>query len=90
MLNITMKPSDTKFKILEAVVEHYTKANFGPTVDEIRETVGLGTRSSVQFHINDLVEQGFLSHLEGKARTLHATETGEQLVQLMRKHVASS
>ena len=85
-----MKPSDTKFQVLEAVVEHYKKANFGPTVDELKDTVGLSTRSSVQFHINDLVEQGFLNHLPGRARTLHATETGKQLVELMRKHVASS
>lgn len=85
-----MKPSDTKFKILETVVDHYKKASYGPTVDEVREKVGLGTRSSVQFHINDLVEQGFLNNLPGRARTLHATETGKQLVELMRRHVAKS
>ncbi len=86
-----MKSSDTKFKVLEAVIDHYETASFGPTVDEVRETVGLGTRSSAQFHINDLVEQGFLSHLPGRARTLHATETGKQLVVLMRSvHVANS
>lgn len=79
-----MKASDTKFKVLEAVVTHYETASFGPTVDEVREEVGLGTRSSAQFHINDLVEQGFLSHLPGRARTLHATESGKQLVELMR------
>lgn len=83
-----MKPSDTKFKVLEAVVDHHEVASYGPTVEELRETVGLGTRSSAQFHINDLVEQGFLSHLPGRARTLHATDTGKQLVELMRKHVA--
>lgn len=79
-----MKPSDTKFKVLEAVIDHYETASFGPTVDEVREVVGLGTRSSAQFHINDLVQQGFLNHLPGRARTLHATETGKQLVELMR------
>lgn len=79
-----MKPSDTKFKVLEAVVDHYESASFGPTVDEVRATVGLGTRSSAQFHINDLVEQGFLNHLPGRARTLHATDSGVQLVELMR------
>ncbi len=86
-----MKTSDTKFKILEAVVDHYETASFGPTVDEVRGVVGLGTRSSAQFHINDLVGQGFLAHLPGRARTLHATETGKQLVELMRSMpVASS
>ena len=84
-----MKPSDTKFKVLEAVVDHQKRANFGPTVDEVRETVGLGTRSAVQFHIKDLLEQGFLNNLPGRARTLHATESGTQLVELMRKHVAT-
>lgn len=79
-----MKFSDTKFKVLSAVVDHYETASFGPTVDEVREKVGLGTRSSAQFHINDLIEQKLLNHLPGRARTLHATDSGKQLVELMR------
>lgn len=81
-----MTPGSTKFKILAAVVDHYTKASFGPTVDELAETVGLGGRSTVQFHINDLRDQNLLTNLPNKPRTLRATEQGEELVALYRKY----
>lgn len=81
-----MNPRSTKFRILEAVVDHYTVKAFGPTVEELTETVGLGGRSTVQFHINDLRDQNLLTNIPNRPRTLRATEKGEKLVELLRSY----
>ena len=51
------RAGDTKFEVLSAVSDHWKSSRKGPTVAEIRDTVGLNARSSIQFHINDLIEQ---------------------------------
>lgn len=76
---------DTKFDVLAAVVDHWETASFGPSVEELRETVGLATRSSVQFHINDLIRDGFLHRVPRKHRALRATPRGEKLVSILRE-----
>jgi SOS-response transcriptional repressor LexA len=81
-----MNPHSTKFKVLSAVIDHYEVKSFGPTVEEIAEEVGLGGRSTVQFHINDLRDQHLLTNLPNRPRTLRATEKGEKLVELLRTH----
>jgi len=78
------REGDTKFKVLEAVNNHWQEARFGPTVEEIRDSVGLSSRSTVQFHINDLLEDDFLSHAKGKRRTLRVTKKGEMLLQILK------
>ena len=75
---------DTKFEVLAVVVDHWKNATFGPTVEEIRDAVGLSVRSSVQWHINDLVESGYLQHIPRKHRTLQPTQRGERLVEILR------
>ena len=79
------RAGDTKFEVLSAVSDHWKSARFGPTVAEIRDTVGLSSRSAVQFHINDLVEGDYLAHVPGKRRTLKPTRKGELLVDVMRQ-----
>lgn len=81
-----MNPGSTKFKILAAVVDHYKVKSFGPTVEELAEAVGVGGRSTVQFHINDLREQNLLTNLANRPRTLQATDKGHKLVELMRSY----
>lgn len=76
-------PHDMQFNVLEAVVAHWGGARFGPTVEEIRETVGLSHRSSVQWHINTLIEDGYLERIPKKHRTLRPTKRGEALVKLL-------
>lgn len=75
---------ETKFDILAAVVDHCAQARFGPTVEELREKVGLSVRSSVQFHLNHLVEDGLLEHVPRKHRSLRPTDRGQRLVELLR------
>ncbi len=77
------RQGDTKFKVLMAVSDHWSEARFGPTVEELRETVGLSSRSTVQFHVNDLLADEYLSHATGKRRTLRLTRKGNMLVQIL-------
>lgn len=84
-----MNPRSTKYKILEAVVDHCTVYSYGPTVEELTETVGLGGRSTVQFHINDLRSQNLLTNVPNRARSLRATEKGVKLVELYRSYADS-
>ena len=79
------RAGDTKFDVLAAVVDHWSGARFGPTVGELATTVGLSARSTAQFHINDLLDDGYLVHVIGKPRTLSATSKGERLVDVVRE-----
>ena len=83
MTNQVPRSGDTKFKVLFAVQSHWGEARFGPTVEELRATVGLSSRSTVQFHINHLVAEGYLSQVRGKRRTLRTTKKGDLLVRII-------
>jgi SOS-response transcriptional repressor LexA len=76
---------ETKFDILAAVVDHRQVNNFGPTVEELRQQVGLTRRSSVQWHINHLMEDGLLENVPRKHRTLRPTDRGKRLVEVLRE-----
>ena len=80
---MTVIPRDTKLAVLVSIRDHLSSSRKGPTVEEIRDYVGLSSRSTVQFHINDLVEDGYLSQIPGKRRTLRVTKKGELLLQIM-------
>ena len=77
------RDGDTKFEVLQAIREHRTHSREGPTVEELREVVGLGSRSTVQFHINDLVADGYLEQIPGKRRSLRSTPRGDLLVRII-------
>lgn len=77
-------PRDTKLEVLCAVQDHRASSRDGPTVEEIRQVVGLDSRSTVQFHINDLVSDGYLDQIPGKRRTLRSTKKGDLLVEIVR------
>ena len=81
---------EMKLRVLEAVDNHWGKARFGPTVEEIRVEVGLQARSSVQFHINSLLDDGLLIHVPLKHRTLRTSDKGKRLVRKMRGDVVDS
>lgn len=85
MPSMIPRAGETKFDVLAAVVDHWDTATFGPTVEEIRHTVGLQVRSSVQWHINDLVEAGFLEHIPKKHRSIRPTSRGRKLVAILRE-----
>lgn len=76
-------PRETRLEVLTAVVNHWKTARFGPTVEELRETVGLNHRSSVQWHITNLIADGYLERVPRKHRSLRPTKRGEALVELL-------
>lgn len=73
----------TKYKVLNYVVRHLRTASYGPTVEEIRASLGLRSRASIQHHINSLLEQGLVKNIPGVRRSLRPTERGKALVELM-------
>lgn len=77
-------PRDRKFDVLCAVYDHCQEARYGPTVEELRGSVGLNSRSTVQFHLNHLLSDGYLSHIPGKRRSLRPTKKGEALIKIIR------
>jgi SOS-response transcriptional repressor LexA len=79
------RAGETKFEIMAAVVDWWSENSYGPTVEELREAVGLTVRSSVQFHIDDLVGDGFLQRIPKKHRTLRPTNRGHKLVKVIRE-----
>ncbi len=76
---------ETKFSVLAAIVDHCEKARFGPTLAELADASGLTVRSSVQFHVNDLLDDRLVTHTPRKHRTLRPTPKGKALVHLMRE-----
>ena len=78
------RAGDTKFEVLAAIAT-WKSPRKPPTVAEIRDTVGLSSRSAVQFHINHLVEDGYLDHVPGQRRTLKATMKGKNLVRFFQE-----
>jgi predicted transcriptional regulator len=76
-------PRDTKLAVLMAILEFRSRNRFGPTVEEIRDAIGVNARSTVQFHINDLVDEGYLSQVPGKRRTLKVTKKGAMLIEIL-------
>lgn len=77
------REGDTKLEVLLAIRDYRTHSRYGPTVAELRDEVGLSSRSTVQFHINHLVDDGYLSQVSGKRRTLRVTDKGHLLIQIL-------
>ena len=78
------KPNDTRLRILEYVVIHTENNRFGPTRAEIAEGVGLGVRSSVQYHVECLVDDGYLERATYRHRMLKPTQRGIDVVTELR------
>lgn len=74
---------DTKFEVLDAVIKYRQEHAYGPTVQEITDDLGLSVRSSVQFHVDDLVEQRLVTRVPRKHRSLDVTERGKKLHEVL-------
>lgn len=79
------KPNDTRLRILEYVVTHLENNRFGPTRAEIAEGVGLGVRSSVQYHVDSLEADGYLERSTYRHRMLKPTQRGIDAVATLRE-----
>lgn len=76
------RPGETSYAILEAVNESWKGSSFGPTVEELRQGIGLSSRSGVQFHISRLLDAGLLDNIPNRRRTLKLTERGKRLLRV--------
>lgn len=78
------KPNDTRLRILEYIVHHLENNRYGPTRAEIAEGVGLNVRSSVQYHVESLVSDGYLERSTYRHRMLKPTQRGRDVITELR------
>jgi DNA-binding MarR family transcriptional regulator len=76
------RPGETSYRILMAVAQKWKGSNFGPTVEELRQEVGLSSRSGVQFHVSNLLDAGWLDNIPNRRRTLKLTDKGRRLIRV--------
>lgn len=76
-----VEPTDTRLQILVFIVEWLDTHRYAPTRHEIAEHVGLRVRSSVQYHVETLVADGYLERATYRHRMLEPTEAGKQVVE---------
>ena len=79
------KPNDTRLRILSYIVEYMEGHRYAPTRAEIAEAVGLNVRSSVQYHIESLVEDGYLERSVYRHRKIRPTQRGADVVTKLRE-----
>ncbi len=77
---------ETKLEVLGHLVDWWDGASYGPTVEQLRCLLGLSTRSTVQWHINSLLEDGFAERIPKKHKTLRPTDKGRQLIILLKEN----
>lgn len=55
-------------------IKSYLKKNkLSPSYDEIRKAVGLASKNSVYYLVNQLIDRGYIDKLEGKNRSIAIT-----------------
>jgi len=59
--------------IINAVAAYHRHNGHGPTVDEIAYAVGR-SRTAVRFQLEKLLEDGIITHIPGKIRTIRVVE----------------
>ena len=82
--NKGLYPGDTKYQVLEAVVDLYDENRTSPTMEQIRMRVGLSGRSGVHFHLNDLKDMGLVSQSSHRYKTIKPTPKGFKYVNKMK------
>lgn len=55
-------------RILEAIIAYYEKEGFLPSYEELTELTDLKSVSTIHYHMNHLIEKGFLIKVDGKSR----------------------
>ncbi|MFJ7647747.1 LexA family protein [Lysinibacillus sp. NPDC097279] len=74
-MNTTVKGlGDRKKQIIQFIHDFKQQHTYAPTVREIAIGVHLASTSTVQSHINGLVEKGYIELDKSKTRTIRLTE----------------
>lgn len=77
--------TDTRLRVLAFIASFMEEHRYAPTREEISEAVGLSNRSSVQYHVNGLTEEGFLDRVTQRHRMMHVTERGKRVLNAARE-----
>lgn len=77
------RPETTSYEVLSAVVKWWRTNSRGPTIEQIREDVGLRSKSTVAWHVDKLVEDQWLTRAPRRHQALKPTRRGTKLVELM-------
>jgi predicted ArsR family transcriptional regulator len=77
--------SETRLRVLEYLVEYMEQSRTAPTRDDIAKALGLGHRASVQYHIETLVEGGYVERATYRHRMLRPTEAGIRAIHKLRE-----
>ncbi|NBD24631.1 LexA family protein [Paenibacillus glycinis] len=70
-----MSLSQKSLEIACSILNYTAKRGMYPTVDEIRNFVGLRERATVYAHLNELQEEGVVDWENGESRTLKVLQT---------------
>lgn len=77
--------SETRLRVLEYLVEYMEGSRTAPTREDIAKAVGLSHRASVQYHIDTLVEGGYVERATYRHRMLRPTEAGIRAIEKLRE-----
>jgi len=78
------KVSETRLRVLEFLVGYMENHRYAPTREEIAAAVGLGPRSSIQYHVDSLVEDGYIERITYRHRMIRPTEAGVNAIKRLR------
>lgn len=84
-----MSGIDTRLHVLEYLIAHMENNRSAPTREEIAVAIGLGPRSSVQYHIDTLVADGYLERSTYRHRMIRPTQAGLDVVKKVRDEVGN-
>lgn len=76
--------SETRLRVLEFLVDYMERSRTSPTRDDIAKGVGLSHRASVQYHIDTLVEGGYVERATYRHRMIRPTEAGINAIRKLR------
>lgn len=75
-------------KILQAIRDFADRRGYAPTLDEISETAGLASKSSVSYQLSILQRKGYLRRTAGRPRTIELRLPGQPTIRLEVKDLA--
>lgn len=66
-------------KVLKEIKKYIAKNNYPPTVRELCKILNLNSTSTIHFHLNTLIDKGYLKRKDGGSRTLEVVGKNEYL-----------
>lgn len=70
MANMAHPLTDRQRRILDFIADFTARQHYPPSFEEIRQALGLSTKSLVDYHLNVLERKGYVTMERGKTRTI--------------------